>query len=428
MSRARTSSVAVASILLVALALRVAAVLLIEVDPRARWSFDMSWYDGVARRLLAGFGYVGVDWAPTAQWPPGYPLLLSAVYRLLGPSLMAAKLANALLGTATVFLAYRIACEIVRPGVGLVAAAIMALFPGDVLFSPPILSEPLFAALFCAVLWIFLRWTNRGVSSLSAWFAFGLLLGVATLVRGIALVVLPIFSLAWLAGGTSLRRTLGYSGVAAAGLVIALLPWTVRNHLQLGYPIPVASSGAAALWLGQYPITTTDQMLPPKPSLPETQSGPDLQVENPQAEVAIARGRTREALAWMTSHPGKIAAAVPAKIHELYKNDRGAYPWIEPGLRKRLSPARRPWFDALVDGYYFAVLALALVGTRHFLTRDRGAVLLPIVVGWFTLVHGVLFFGSARFHHPLLPVLAVMAATELAAATRRKTHASPLPQ
>src|SRR6185503_13338871 len=135
--------------------------------------------------------YVGVDWAPTAHWPPGYPLLLAGVYWLFGPSLLAAKLANAVLATVAVVLTYRIGCELGRPRVGLVAAAILALFPGDILFSPTILSETLFGTLFSASLWLFLRWTNRGDARAATWFAFGLLLGGATLVRGNALVVLP---------------------------------------------------------------------------------------------------------------------------------------------------------------------------------------------------------------------------------------------
>jgi hypothetical protein len=64
-------------ILAVAVLVRLAAVLLIEVDPRAHWSYDMSWYDGAARRLAKGWGYIGVDAAPTAAWPPGYPLVLA---------------------------------------------------------------------------------------------------------------------------------------------------------------------------------------------------------------------------------------------------------------------------------------------------------------------------------------------------------------
>jgi len=365
---------------------------------------------------VAGWGYVGFDWAPTAHWPPGYPLLLAGIYWLFGPSLFAAKVANALLGSATVLLTYRIGCELGRPRTGLVAAAVLALFPGDVLFAPTILSEALFAALFSAALWLFLRASNRASTRTRVWIVFGLLLGAAALVRGTAVVMLPIFTLTWLARGTTLRRTMRYSAAAVAGLVLALVPWTVRNQLRLGYPILIGTNGANALWVGQSAIATAEQILPPNPA---QEPAPALELRNPQLEVATARARTREALGWMLERPDRVVTMVPAKIHLMYKDDRGAYPWIEDGLRKVVRPERRRWFDALVDGYYFAVLALALVGTRHFLGGDRGAVLLPITVAWFTLMHAMLFFGSTRFHHPLLPVLALMAAGELVAWTGR---------
>jgi len=400
------------AVVAVAFALRVAAVLLVEVDPRARWGFDMSWYDGVARRLLTGFGYVGIDWAPTAHWPPGYPLLLAGIYWLFGPSLLAAKLANVLLATTTVALTWRIGCELGRSRVGVVAAAILALFPGDVLFSPTILSETLFGTLFSASLWLFLRRTNRGDARATTWLAFGVLLGAAALVRGTALVVLPAFTLAWLACGAGVRRAAWWSAAALAGLALALAPWTLRNWVRLGYPILVGTNGVAALWVGQSDVATSDDILPPGPA---PKSSPGIEVRNPQFEVDVARARTREAFAWMAAHPGRVVAMIPAKVGRMYEDDRGAYPWIEGGLQQLLGPERRRWLDAVVDGYYFLVLALALVGARHFLTADHGAVLVPIAVAWFTLMHAVLFFGHARFHHPLLPLLSLMAAAEVVA-------------
>ena len=168
-----------------------------------------------------------------------------------------------------------------------------------------------------------------------------------------------------------------------------------------------------ALWVGQSDVATSGEILPPGPA---AQRSPGVQVRNPQFEVDVARARTGEAFAWMAAHPGRIVAMMPAKVGRMYEDDRGAYPWIEDGLRKLLGPERRRWLDAVVDGYYFVVLALALVGARHVLTPERGAVLVPIAVASVTLMHAVLFFGHARFHHPLLPL---MAAAEIVAWTDR---------
>jgi hypothetical protein len=105
---------------------------------------------------------------------------------------------------------------------------------------------------------------------------------------------------------------------------------------------------------------------------------------------------------------------VPAKIYHMYRDDRGARSWIRHGLARRYSPGAQRWLFRIVDGYYFAVLALALVGARWFLPREGpGAVALPLTVAWMTAVHAVFFFGSPRFHVPLVPLLSLMAAAEI---------------
>jgi hypothetical protein len=145
-----------------------------------------------------------------------------------------------------------------------------------------------------------------------------------------------------------------------------------------------------------------------------------------RAEVEVARARIREALSWMAAHPHRVAALAPAKIYHMYRNDLGAVLWMERGLARRLSTGARRWLHRIVDGYYFAVLALALVGARHFLPRDgRGAVVLPLTVAWITLIHAVFFFGSSRLHVPLLPVLALMAAAEIVAWAERFRWSAP---
>jgi 4-amino-4-deoxy-L-arabinose transferase-like glycosyltransferase len=405
-----------AVILAVAFLIRLAAVLLIDVDPRVGWHYDMTWYDGVARRLLKGWGYINVTGAPTAAWPPGYPLLLVAVYSVFGPSLLAAKIANALLGTATVLLTHLIACQLGRPGVALVAAAIVALFPGLVLFSPLLLSETLFVLSFCAVLWLFLRWRERGVGS---WIGLGIWLGAISLVRGVGFFLLPAFASTRLLEGASWRATTRCTLAAAAGILIALAPWTLRNQLRLGYPVLIASDGAFSLYVGNSPIATGEHTFSMREPLRE-RFGELMALPGPQAEVEVARAQIREALSWMAAHPHRVIAMAPAKIYHMYRNDLGAVPWMKQGLAKRLSPGARRQLHRIVDGYYFAVLALALVGARHFLPRaGHGAVVLPLTVVWITIIHAIFFFGSSRLHVPLLPVLALMAAAEMVAWAER---------
>jgi hypothetical protein len=124
----------------------------------------------------------------------------------------------------------------------------------------------------------------------------------------------------------------------------------------------------------------------------------------------------REALAWMIANPHLVAALAPVKVYHMYRNDRGAMTWLKDGLAKRMRPAAQRTLFCVADAYYLVVLALGLLGARHFRPRDgHGAVALPLTVAWMTLLHAVFFFGSSRLHVPLLPVLSVMAAAEIVA-------------
>jgi 4-amino-4-deoxy-L-arabinose transferase-like glycosyltransferase len=426
-SALRSRHLALAVVLAVAVLVRLAAVLLIEVDPRARWSFDMSWYDGAARRLAKGWGYVGVTGVPTAGWPPGYPAVLAASYRVFGPSLFVAKIWNVLFGAATVFVTHRIACELRRPAVGLVAAAILAVFPGHVLFSPLILSEALFVLLFSTALWLFLRWNGRDGPETTRWLGLGWFLGAISLVRGVGFSLLPVFASTRLLEGGSWRTTTRLTLVGAAGVALALIPWTVRNQLRLGYPILIAADGAFSLYVGNSPIATGEHTLAMREPL-MARFGERLALPNPRGEVEVARAEMREALEWMVTHPHRVAALAPVKVYHMYRNDGGALAWMKEGLAKRFRPATRHALATLIDAYYFVVLALAVVGARHFRPRaGRGAVALPLTVIWLTLLHAIFFFGSPRFHQPLLPVLSLMAAAELVKWMPRRSDAVASP-
>jgi 4-amino-4-deoxy-L-arabinose transferase-like glycosyltransferase len=400
-------------IVAVAVLVRLAAILLIEVDPRAHWSYDMTWYDGAAKRLARGLGYVGYDFVPTAAWPPGYPAVLAALYATFGPSLLAAKLLNVALAAATVLVTYSIGCELRRPVAGLVGAAILAVFPGWVLFAPLILSESLFVFLFCAALWAFLRWYACGRDRAAGWLGLGVFLGAISLVRGVGFFLLPVFASTRLLDGASWRSAARLTLAGAAGVLIAIVPWSIRNHVRLGYPVLIASDGSFALYVGNSEIATGyHDMTMREPYL--QRFGHLLELPKPQGEVEVVRAETREALAWMAANPHRVLALAPRKVFFLFRDDRGARTWMKEGLGRLLSPEGQGTLFLIVDVYWYLVLALALLGTRHFLPRDgAGAVALPLTVAWLTLLHAVLFFGASRLHVPLVPVLSLMAAAEI---------------
>ena len=134
--------------MILALALRVAVIAADSGYEPAHDAFD---YDRHARAIAAGDGYPEsgyvVDGGPSALRPPGYPYFLGGAYALSGDSVELGRLANAALGALAVLLLYLLANRIWGRRVGLVAAALAAVFPPLVLPSRDLLSEPLFIAI-----------------------------------------------------------------------------------------------------------------------------------------------------------------------------------------------------------------------------------------------------------------------------------------
>ena len=87
----------VTGILLLAFVLRVAWIWVEQLDSRPGRVFDAAFYHISALQIAAGNGLVRLDGSPTAEWPPGYPLLLGGLYAVTGESIPAGKLLNAVL-------------------------------------------------------------------------------------------------------------------------------------------------------------------------------------------------------------------------------------------------------------------------------------------------------------------------------------------
>ena len=111
-------------------------------------------YYGYGLQIADGAGYVSwVTGEATAFFPVGYPAMLASVF-WLGDHLVvprdlptAAGLVQALLGVGSVWLVFVLARELFTTRVGLVAAAIAALYPNLVFYTATFQVENLFIPL-----------------------------------------------------------------------------------------------------------------------------------------------------------------------------------------------------------------------------------------------------------------------------------------
>ena len=91
--------------------------------PNGQYS-DSVWYSGAAANL-ASSGMYGLD-GPSAWFPPGYPFLLAAIYKVVGHSEFAGKLGNVAIGVALTGFTYLLGRKIRGETIGLIGAALIA--------------------------------------------------------------------------------------------------------------------------------------------------------------------------------------------------------------------------------------------------------------------------------------------------------------
>ena len=388
----------------VALGVRLAVALVAARSPQGL--HDPLLYQGFARHIADGDGYLGLLGEPTAYYPPGYPLFLGAV---------------------------QTAADLIGLGDHLPAVAaglVVALWPGFVLYSALLLSETLFVALFAVVVACTLELGDlrrpRPLPAVLGAACFGL----AILVRPQVLVALPLVALAWWLARAGWRRVLAGVGVAVLGAVVCVAPWTIRNVVVMGHLVPISTNGGDNLCIGFHDDATGGYDYGPEC---ETEGsyvdGPDVEVER----EAENRGR---AVDWIVANPLAVPALSVSKIWHTFSNDRDSLralesyeddPFLADWARSGLGTAFQVAYLVILVGAVGGAVALA-GGLRR---RDAAALLLLAftVAG---LLVPVMFFGDPRFKVAMVPCLALLAAcgldTLVAMSDRGSGTGEPVPE
>lgn len=177
--------------------------------------------------------------------PPLYPYFLAAMDAAFG-SLLAIKLAQALIGSLLIPAVFRIALRVFGPRAAVFAGLFAAFYPELIWYSAHFWCETLFLAL----LWWALErvvvadeTSSRRTAALA-----GILFGLAVLTRETVLYLLP-FAAMWLAVSKPRNRK-ALALTLLAGAFAVVLPWTVRNWIQFNAFIPVSTGGGLNLYQG----------------------------------------------------------------------------------------------------------------------------------------------------------------------------------
>jgi 4-amino-4-deoxy-L-arabinose transferase-like glycosyltransferase len=224
------------------------------VEPLGTPGDDAHAYYALSKALYTEGSYGGPDFEDASDWSPGAPLLYAgAFYATGGAREGTARIIELLLGMAAIVVVFllgrRIAC---RPA-GLIAALGVAVYPPFIHSTGALYSEPLAIAALPAAILAFLWATEQ--ERLRAWLVPGLLFGVTAMARPEYLAVGGAFVLlAAIRVGRARGWQPGVTGAALliAGLLLPIIPWTIRNVVVLDRAVPISTGGGKALYVGTY--------------------------------------------------------------------------------------------------------------------------------------------------------------------------------
>ncbi|MEO6026376.1 MAG: glycosyltransferase family 39 protein [Candidatus Binatia bacterium] len=385
------------------------------VTPGGSGLDDALWYHESAQLILRGNGYVSpFTLQPTAMWPPGYPAVLALGYRLFGASPATAVALNAVFGAVTCWLVWQLGRRLVGVKGALVATALLAAFPSHVFFAALALSETLFTCLVSGLLLAAVALGDRPAPyALGGWILWGAAAGATGLVRSeaIALAAAPALALAslgaWRASGRVLVATV-------FGALLALTPWIVRNVQLFGVVVPTSTSFGRTLWIGHNPLATGGMTVAINDAMQALQVRRGPFEWSPAGGLAMDRMLLDDALAFAVAHPLRELALVPARVYHLFRGDHVWQAWYHPGTPQVApSDTARRLLGRIGDGYYLVVGIVAVAGWL-FRRPSRAAawrqldVACIVWIGIFALV-----YGDPRFHHVLMPIGCLLAATAL---------------
>ncbi len=335
--------------------------------------------------------------------PPLYTVFLAIVFQLFDSQVQRVRLVQALVSTGMIGLMWlwaRAALGVTQSRAALVATGLTAICFTFAANATELLTETLFIAGLTLAFWLIARAAGSPDPAMSEsgtwrWAALaGLVVGLLSLVRSVALPLVPLASLWLLLQHPGLpwrllrnRRSLVLPISFALCAALVILPWTLRNYLVYATPIVIDTTGAENLWLDNA-LTDRETVKRELYALGEDRGA--------RQRLALQQG-----LAAISAEPERFWAKAWREAKTFvsleYFDDLRRRPaiWVSPP---------EVWLRLLLgDGVWLLVLLGGIAG----LWLGPHARLKWLLVPWvlYVLLTGLLFHVELRYRLPIYPAL-----------------------
>jgi 4-amino-4-deoxy-L-arabinose transferase-like glycosyltransferase len=289
-----------------------------------------------------------------------------------------------------------------------VAGLALAFFPNQIYFSTLLMSETLFVFLVVGLLLLTVLWTRRGTAV--SWYQAALLgafIGLATYVRGEALLLPLLLTAVWLVVARPRWRALALGGLALAVTGLMIMPWVVRNAREVGHPVVMSTGSGRNLFAGHWEGADGGGSTPE--AMARMVEGYE-HLDRPEQDVAVYKASFKQAFDFAIHHPLKELTLVGQKLYNLYREDADGIRLVQ-STRPEAVELHEERFTVIANGYYFVAVGLALLSAPvWFSLRDPRRLMLIGAILYFSFVFGVIFIGEPRHHFPVIPVVSLLAA------------------
>ena len=210
-------------------------------------TYVTSGYKDSAHQLARGDFKTFVSDVNHLGHPPGYPILLAALFKTVGDSNTAIQFIQTVCDSAAVVVLFLIAGELFQIGVAVLAGALAVLSPQFAYFSVLLLPDSLIVLPILLAVYFIVR--TRSKRGLVAFLIAGALIGLSCWLRANALFLAPFLALLtpfFLPKGK--RLPAGSAIVAGAILIIA--PITIKNAIVFRRFIPLSLGAGQTLLEG----------------------------------------------------------------------------------------------------------------------------------------------------------------------------------
>ena len=412
--------VALAAIVAVGVVLRALQTLLVAPWPPGIFN-DEAYYATLAHLVESGKGFVrpaeyyGFHLSlPTAERAPLFTTLVAGLYKL-GFSGGDGRLVGLLTDGGAIAAVGLLGRRVAGARAGLIAAGLAALYPILIAADGAMMTESTYGVLAAFSMLVAYRLLDD--PSLRYALLLGVLLGLAALARGEALLLLPLLLVPLIWRGRRERWRPGGLRMAAAVVVafaLVLTPWTIRNWSAFDRPVLIATEGGETLAGANCDPTYYG-------SRTGAWAFSCARFDGHGNEAKELNEAGHRGVRYARHHVGRLPIVLGARVARTW----GLWqPFAVP-------EGRRKWVQQAGAVMYFALIPLAVWGV--VLLRRRRVPLLILLAPFITVtLTSLLAYGQIRFRHSAelsLVVLAAVALDRLVAHHRpaRTNRAAPSP-